>query len=63
MPEELFRPVRLQEAGLPVCRRPRRDYEGFGVPPKQGGADGRLGRDRRGLRVGRVLPAVHQVPG
>ena len=66
MPEELFRPVRLREAGLPVCRRPGRDPEGHGVPPQQGGADGRLGRDRRGRiqgdRVDRVLPAVRQVP-
>ena len=56
MPEELFRPVRLQEAGLTVCLD---DPEGHGVPSQQGGADGYLGRDRRGGRVGRVLPAVH----
>ena len=38
-------------------------HEGHGVLLKQEGADGHLGRDRRGQRVGRVLPAVHQVPG
>merc|ERR1712080_156142 len=67
MPQELLRPLRHQEAGLPVGRWPRRDPSRHGVPSQPGGAHGHPHGDRRG-RLGRdrvwgVLSALCHVPG
>merc|ERR1712107_631799 len=43
---KVFRPVRHEEAGLPLCRRSWRDHEGDGLPSHRGGVEGLAQRDR-----------------